>query len=157
MTLEEEAVAALRARGKTVAVAESCTGGLLGSRLTDVPGSSKVFPGGVLAYHNRPKRELLDVPDELLTREGAVSAACAEAMATGVRRALGADFGLAITGIAGPEGGSASKPAGTVYIAVATASGARSEHYCFPGERRTYKIETTDAALRLLIEQISAV
>ena len=151
MTLERELIDALRKHRQTVAVAESCTGGLLGHRLTNVPGSSAVFPGGVLAYHNRPKRELLGVPAVILDEHGAVSAACAEAMARGVRRALGADFGLAITGVAGPGGGSRQKPAGTVYIAVATATTVRAEHYVFGGERLTYKLQATDAALRLAL------
>jgi PncC family amidohydrolase len=154
MTLEEQLVAALRERGLRVAVAESCTGGLLGHRLTNVPGSSAVFPGGVLAYHNRPKRELLGVPADTLEREGAVSAACAEAMANGVRQLFGADIGIAITGIAGPGGGSPQKPAGTVYLGLATERGDRHEHHVFPGERRTYKLQVTDAALRLALSAL---
>ncbi|MGI8551892.1 MAG: CinA family protein [Dehalococcoidia bacterium] len=155
MTLEETIVKLLRSRQQTVSVAESCTGGLLGDRLTNVPGSSAVFPGGVLAYHNQPKRDLLGVPAEVLEREGAVSAACATAMAAGVRRLIGTDYALAITGIAGPTGGSATKPAGTVYIALAAPTG-RVESYCFPGERLTYKLEVTDAALRLLLGELEA-
>ena len=154
MTLEQELVAALRERKQTVAVAESCTGGLLGHRLTNVPGSSAVFPGGILAYHNRPKRELLGVPAATLEQDGAVSAACAQAMATGVRNALGADFGIGITGVAGPGGGPPQKPSGTVFIALATAAGVHCEQHVFPGERLTYKLQATDAALRLVLASL---
>lgn len=155
MTLEAQLVERLRQRRQTVAVAESCTGGLLGHRLTNVPGSSAVFPGGILAYHNRPKLELLGVPDAVLGEHGAVSAACAQAMAEGVRRVLGTDFGVAITGVAGPTGGSTQKPAGTVYIAVATPDAAHAAQHLFSGERLTYKLQATDAALRLLLASLA--
>ncbi|MGD9890479.1 MAG: CinA family protein [Dehalococcoidia bacterium] len=114
-----EVVATLTRLGLTLAVAESCTGGLVGHLLTDVPGSSRVFPGGVVAYDNRSKRALLGVPADLLIAHGAVSAEVASAMADGVRRAFGTDIGVGITGVAGPTGGSDEKPVGTVFIACA--------------------------------------
>ena len=110
---------ALRGRGLTLAVAESCTGGLVAGRLTDVPGSSACVVGGVVAYANDVKRDLLDVPADVLARHGAVSEPVAAAMAVGVRRALHADVGVAVTGIAGPDGGTAEKPVGTVCFSVA--------------------------------------
>ncbi len=113
----------LRTRGQTLAVAESCTGGGVGSALTAISGSSDVFLGGVIAYANRIKQELLEVPSDLLDREGAVSAAVAKAMAEGVRRQLSSDWGIAVTGVAGPGGGSESKPVGLVHFAVAGPNG----------------------------------
>jgi PncC family amidohydrolase len=116
-----QVVETLSRRGLTVAVAESCTGGLIGHLLTDVPGSSRVYPGGIVAYGNQPKRDLLGVPAELLIAHGAVSAEVASAMAEGVRRAFGANIGIGVTGITGPTGGSEEKPIGTVYIACSAA------------------------------------
>lgn len=156
MTLEEQVVGILRERGLRIAVAESCTGGLLGHRLTNVPGSSTVFPGGIVAYHNGPKRRFLGVDAEILREEGAVSAAAAQAMAAGARSAFGADYGLALTGIAGPDGGSEHKPAGTVFIALAGPRGERVEHRVFADERLTYKYQATDAALRLLLTSLAS-
>jgi nicotinamide-nucleotide amidase len=109
---------ACRARGVTLGVAESCTGGMLGARLTAVPGSSEVFYGGVIAYHDALKRSLLGVPDSLLREHGAVSEPVVRAMASGARAATGVDAALAITGVAGPGGGSPEKPVGTVWIAL---------------------------------------
>lgn len=120
--------------GLTLAVAESCTGGLIGSLLTDVPGSSRIFPGGVVAYGNQPKRELLGVPADLLVAHGAVSGEAAAAMAEGVRHAFGTDFGLGVTGITGPTGGSGEKPIGTVFIACASAEGVDIEHHQWTGD-----------------------
>ncbi|RUL88615.1 competence/damage-inducible protein A [Tautonia sociabilis] len=122
----EGLVAALRSTGKTIAVAESCTGGLIAHRITRIDGVSPVFPGGVVSYANEAKSELLGVPDDLIAARGAVSPEVAEAMAEGVRRRLGADLGLAVTGVAGPTGGSPEKPVGLVYLGLADASGARS-------------------------------
>ena len=123
-TLASVVLDQLRASGQTVAVAESCTGGGLGSLLTAVPGSSDVVLGGVIAYANAVKETLLGVPAQLLDQHGAVSDPVAEAMAVGVRRRLGADWGVAITGIAGPAGGTPAKPVGLVHIAVAGPDGA---------------------------------
>lgn len=126
----EHAVAAmLQGRAMTLAVAESCTGGLIGHRLTEVPGSSSYFLGGLVAYANRAKMEILGVRDATLERHGAVSTAVAEEMAAGARRRFGADVGLATTGIAGPDGGTPEKPVGTVCVAIAWNGGAESSRY----------------------------
>jgi nicotinamide-nucleotide amidase len=125
----------LRQRNQTLAVAESCTGGGLGAALAAVPGASAVFLGGVIAYANAVKQELLAVPPELLAAHGAVSDPVAQAMAEGVRRATGAHWALAVTGIAGPAGGSAEKPVGLVHIAVAGPDGCSSEGVRFGSSR----------------------
>jgi nicotinamide-nucleotide amidase len=134
-SLEEATIDALRARGLTVATAESCTGGLAGSRIARVPGASDVFRGGVIAYANDVKRALLGVPAEILERDGAVSEACARAMAEGARRATGASLAVAITGIAGPTGATPTKPVGLVHLAVAGEGVARHREVKLPGDR----------------------
>lgn len=140
----------LLARGLTLAVAESCTGGLLGDRLTDVPGSSAYFERGLVVYSNRAKQELLGVPDEVLRAHGAVSAPCAEAMVRGLAARTGSACGLAITGIAGPDGGSAAKPVGTVFIGVGVRGEVEARRYRFAGGRRAIKWQSAEAALDLL-------
>jgi len=125
-SLASVVIALLRQRGETVAVAESCTGGGLGAALTEVPGASDVVLGGVIAYANPVKQTLLEVPADLLATHGAVSDPVAVAMAEGVCRCTGADWGIAITGIAGPGGGTADKPVGLVHLAVAGPDGCRS-------------------------------
>lgn len=117
-TLEELVVAKLREQGKTLATAESCTGGLLSKRLTDVPGSSEVFHMGVVTYANQAKEDLLSVSHETLERYGAVSEETAREMAEGMVRRSGSSLGIGITGIAGPEGGTPEKPVGLIYIAL---------------------------------------
>lgn len=148
-SLEEAVLAALRKRGQTLAVAESCTGGLLGARLTNVPGASDVFLGGVISYSNAAKQELLGVPAAILEQHGAVSAETARAMAAGARRALKADVGLAITGVAGPGGGSAEKPVGLVYVAIAHDGEARSLKQQYIGQRADVRTRAVQAALDL--------
>ena len=123
----EALVAALLESGKTLAVAESCTGGLVARRITAIAGVSPVFPGGVVSYANAAKTNLLGVPDALIEAEGAVSVAVASAMADGVRRVFQTDLGLSITGVAGPSGGSERKPVGLVYLGFADASGTRTK------------------------------
>jgi len=123
----EALVEALKAHRKTIAVAESCTGGLLAQRITDVPGASAVFPGGIVAYDPQAKIELLGVPEQRIETEGVVSAAVAEAMAEGVRQRLRADLGLGVTGVAGPTGGTPETPVGCVYLGLATTAGTRSK------------------------------
>ncbi len=134
----------------TVAVAESCTGGLLGSLITDQPGSSAYFLGGVIAYADEVKRAQLGVPAALLARHGAVSREVAIAMADGVRSKLGAALAASITGIAGPDA-EGSKPVGLTYIAVATALGTTCSEYMFNGDRWANRRQAADKALRLLI------
>ncbi len=140
----------LREKGLTLAVAESCTGGLLGMRLTEVPGSSDYFRGGVIAYSNAVKEAVLGVPRAILEGKGAVSPECARAMAEGVRRVLGADLALAITGIAGPTGGTPEKPVGLVYIALAHPGGVEVERHEFRGSRQGVRWSASEAALALL-------
>jgi nicotinamide-nucleotide amidase len=147
-TTMEAAVGELLARSRTtLAVAESCTGGLIGHRLTDVPGSSAYFLGGIVAYSNAVKQALLGVSAPTLERHGAVSCEVAEEMATGARRALGAAVGLATTGIAGPDGGTPDKPVGTVCIAIASATVTRSRRYQLWGTRDWVKLLTSQIAL----------
>jgi nicotinamide-nucleotide amidase len=134
----------------TLSVAESCTGGLLGSLITDQPGSSAYFLGGVIAYADEVKREQLGVPADLLARHGAVSREAAIAMAEGVRSKFGTELAASITGIAGPDAEGA-KPVGLTYIAVATARGTDSSEYRFKGDRWANRRQAADEALRLLI------
>lgn len=153
-TLEGVVVRLLAAKGQSLATAESCTGGLLASRITDVPGSSEVFERGVVTYSNRAKQELLGVPMELIDREGAVSPQVAELMAQGVRKLAATSWGIGITGIAGPGGGSEEKPVGLVYLALAGDSGTRVEELHWPGSRFSVKRRTTLFALDLLRQEL---
>lgn len=149
--LEEVVVGLLRERGLTLSVAESCTGGDLCGRITDVPGSSEVFVGGHVTYANAEKERTLGVPKELLEEHGAVSEPVAAAMAAGARNAAGTDFALATTGIAGPGGGSETRPVGTVFLALAARGEEPVVRRCFfPTDRATFKNMTTSAALDLL-------
>lgn len=144
-------------RKLTLSVAESCTGGLLGHRLTNVPGSSAYFERGVMVYSNRAKQELLGVPDAVLRTHGAVSAPCAEAMARGIVRASGSACGLAITGIAGPDGGSREKPVGTVFIGLAAGDETAARRFAFGGDRASIKWQSAQAALDLLRRRLLTV
>ena len=135
---------------KTMAVAESCTGGNIAHFVTSNAGSSAYFKGGIVAYSNEIKTSLLDVPAEMIETHGAVSQKVAEAMAVGAQKALNADFTIATTGIAGPDGGTADKPAGTIWIAVAGPSGVKSEKYLFRHNRERNIIRSTQTALNLL-------
>jgi PncC family amidohydrolase len=148
-SLEERIVAGYTARGLTLALAETDTGGLAGYRITNVPGSSKVFLGSVVAYSNRVKVAVLGVPDTLLRAHGAVSAECALAMAEAVRRLLGADVAVAATGIAGPTGGTAEKPVGTVFVAISRAGERRAERLQCSGDRLAVRTAFAEAMLRL--------
>ena len=140
----------LRQRGLTLAVAESCTGGLIGHRLTDVPGSSAYYLGSVTAYAYEAKEALLGVRHNTLYTHGAVSAETVLEMARGIRRVLQADLGLAVTGIAGPDGGTAEKPVGLVYIGLAAPDGEWVERHVWAGERRENKAASAEAALALV-------
>ena len=149
-TLELVVGRALLERRLTLAVAESCTGGLLGHRLTSVPGSSAYFERGVLVYSNRAKEELLGVPAEVLRVHGAVSAPCAEAMARGAVERAGTACALAITGIAGPDGGTPAKPVGTVFVGLAVEGRASARRFRFLGDRASVKWQSTQAAFDML-------
>jgi nicotinamide-nucleotide amidase len=140
----------LRARQARLVVAESCTGGLLGARITTVPGASSVFIGGVVAYDDVVKSGMLDVPPELLEQFGAVSEQVVSAMAEGVQRQFAVDAALAITGIAGPTGGTADKPVGTVWLAARVGARARTLKRIFPGDRGEIRARAAQAALDLL-------
>jgi nicotinamide-nucleotide amidase len=140
----------LRQRRQTLATAESCTGGLIGEMITQVGGASEYYLGGVVAYDNRVKQALLDVPADLLAGHGAVSEAVAAAMAEGCRRRLGADWAIAVTGIAGPTGGTADKPGGLVCTALAGAAGVKVEKQIFPGDRQSIRHRAAMAALNIL-------
>lgn len=137
-------------RGLTLAVAESCTGGLLGHLLTDVPGSSAYFERGVVVYSNRAKQELLGVPEPVLRAHGAVSAPCAEAMARGIAERSGSACAVAITGIAGPDGGTPDKPVGTVFIGVSVEGAVSARRFAFSGDRASVKWQSVRMALDLL-------
>jgi len=142
-------------RGLTVSVAESCTGGLLGNRLTNIAGSSRYIERGVIVYSNRAKEELLGVPEHLLRAHGAVSEPVARAMAEGVCRISGSPCGLAVTGIAGPDGGSAEKPVGTVYIGCATPEGVEVRRCRFDGDRVAIKWQSSQTALDMLRRRLT--
>jgi len=147
LTLEELVGRLLRERGLTLATAESCTGGLIGHRVTNVSGSSDYFRGGVVSYSNEAKMDLLRVPADVLAQHGAVSPDAARAMARGAKEVFHAALGLAVTGIAGPTGGSPAKPVGTVYFGLSTPQGEEVWHYLFRGNREEIKILSAETAL----------
>ncbi|HSE93486.1 MAG TPA: nicotinamide-nucleotide amidohydrolase family protein [Methylomirabilota bacterium] len=149
-TLERVVGRLLVERRLTLALAESCTGGLVGHRITSVPGSSAYFERGVMVYSNRAKEEMLGVSPEILRTHGAVSAPCAEAMARGICTASGAACGVSVTGIAGPDGGSPAKPVGTVFVGVAVAGEVSARRFGFSGDRASIKWQSAQAALDLL-------
>lgn len=153
--LDESVAGLLRVSGLTLAVAESCSGGLLAKRITDSPGSSAYFLFGAVTYANSAKIRVLAVPADTLAAHGAVSAEVAVAMAEGVRQLAGSDLSLATTGIAGPDGGSADKPVGTVYIALAAADGCSVLCHCFSGNREAVREATAEAALQLLASRLA--
>ena len=140
----------LRERGLTLATAESCTGGLVAARLTDVPGSSDVFAGAIVAYSNELKVQQLGVPAELLREHGAVSAEAAAAMARGARDRLDVDVAVSVTGVAGPDGGSEEKPVGLVFLHASGPMGERGLRFDFPGDRETIRGRSAVAALHLV-------
>ena len=144
----------LRTAGLKIAVAESCTGGLLAVAITDQPGSSAYFSGGVVAYSNEVKQGLLGVPPELIRRHGAVSAEVAEAMAAGVRRSLGADIGVAVTGIAGPEADGTDKPVGLTHVWVDGPDGGEGRRFQFTGDRWANRRAAVTEALQLLVGRL---
>jgi nicotinamide-nucleotide amidase len=153
-SLEEIVGMYLVMRQKTVATAESCTGGLLSERLTRIPGSSNFFQGGVVAYSNELKTRLTGVPPQLIEEAGAVSRPVAQAMAEGIRNRAGASLGIGITGVAGPGGGSPEKPVGLVFIALADELGTQVREFRFPGDRERVRLWATQAALEMIRRRI---
>lgn len=151
---EVEIIQVLTERGRRLATAESCSGGLIAHRLTNVAGASACFLGGVVVYSNEMKVKLLGVSEETLAAHGAVSKATAREMAAGARTRLGADYVVAVTGIAGPGGGTVEKPVGLVYIAVAAPGGIETRCFEFAGDRDAVKSQTAESALAFLREKI---
>lgn len=147
ISMDDTVAGLFRKKCLTLSLAESCSGGLIAKRITDIPGSSGYFTEGLVTYSNDAKMRLLGIAPELLDNSGSVSAECASAMAQGVRRASGSDLGLAVSGIAGPEGGSSSKPVGTVYISLAAPDSCRTECFQFNGNRNEVRIMTAWTAL----------
>lgn len=147
---------ALRARGWRLAVAESCTGGLIAAACTDLAGSSDWFERGVVTYSNAAKTDLLDVPAALIDAHGAVSEAVALAMARGARRRARVDLAVAVTGVAGPTGGSTAKPVGTVWLAWSGPAGERAERHLFAGDRAAVRRGSVERALAGLLETVRA-
>ncbi|HEX5452070.1 MAG TPA: nicotinamide-nucleotide amidohydrolase family protein [Candidatus Limnocylindrales bacterium] len=153
--LARRVLSACGERGRRLATAESCTGGLVGHVLTEVPGASACYLGGAIAYADATKAAVLDVPQATLARHGAVSAQTAVAMAEGVRRRLGADLALAVTGIAGPDGGTPDKPVGLTYVAVADGTGHEARRFAWSGDRSANKRASAAAALDLALTRLS--
>ncbi len=145
------------ARGVRLTTIESCTGGLVGHLITEVPGSSGYYVGGFVTYSDRLKRELVGVPEHVLAAHGAVSAQTALAMASGGRDRTGADIGAAVTGIAGPDGGSDAKPVGLTYVAVADRTGTHVRRHVWTGSRSENKSASAVALLELVLERIDAI
>jgi nicotinamide-nucleotide amidase len=145
--MEEVVARALTENRATIAVAESCTGGLLAERLTNIPGSSSYFLGGVVCYSNELKSSLVDVPAELIESKGAVSPEVALALADGIRKRTGATIGVGVTGIAGPGGGTPEKPVGLVHIGIADERGPRDRRFQFPGDRERIRMHASQTAL----------
>jgi len=152
--LERRLGKALLEKGWTLAVAESCTGGLLGAWLTSVPGSSRYFLGGIVAYSDRLKQDLLDVPESVLVKNGAVSRDSALAMARGLKR-FGVEAGIAITGIAGPDGGTEDKPVGTMWIALITPVSEYVVHHVGQGSRNEIRLQAVRTALELAVRVVA--
>jgi nicotinamide-nucleotide amidase len=148
--LENEIGCLLTGKRLTLAVAESCTGGLIGQRLTSVSGSSAYFVGGIIAYSNRVKEEELGVDTGLIRSEGAVSEAVCAAMAIGVKTRLGSDIGIGITGIAGPEGGTPEKPVGLVFVGLSDGEHRLTRRFVFEGDRKAVRESGSLAALEML-------
>jgi PncC family amidohydrolase len=146
---------ALRAGGMRLATAESCTGGLVAHLITEVPGSSDYFAGALVTYSNHVKVALAEVPQDVLDAHGAVSAQVARAMAEGARQRLGVDVAVAVTGIAGPDGGTAAKPVGLTYVAIADADGGDVRRHVWDSDRSGNKRHSAAAALELVLERLT--
>ena len=151
LLIEQQLLRELRSRGLTFAAAESCTGGLIAKRITDLPGASAVFCGGVVSYTNAVKRDMLGVPQALLENFGAVSAEVARAMAQGIREKTGADFAVSVTGVAGPDRDDRGNEVGTVYIGIAHSGGTTATEFHFHGDRTAIRAAAADTAFSLLL------
>lgn len=152
---EAKLASALYSRGWTLALGESCTGGLIAHRITEIPGSSEYFLGGVVAYSNPVKESLLNVQPETLEAVGAVSEETAREMARGAREVMRAAVGVSVTGIAGPGGATEGKPVGLTFISVSTPDGEWVERHVFEGDRHANKQASAEAALKLLLQVLS--
>ena len=148
--LSKQLAALLLKKKLTISTAESCTGGLVAERLTNVSGSSRYFISGIICYSNQSKMELTGIPPLLLEMQGAVSAEVARGLAEGVRVRMNTTIGVGVTGIAGPAGGSEAKPVGTVHIAVATPSGTEHRQFLYPGNRETIRWQASQSALDMV-------
>ena len=156
LELAQRLGATLRAAGRTFGTAESCTGGLIAHLVTEVPGSSAYFLGGLVTYADAVKRSIVDVPADVLEAHGAVSAQVAVAMAEGARHRLGVDIAVAVTGVAGPDGGTDAKPVGLTYLAVADADGHDVRKHTWDGDRAGNKRASAAAAMALTLERLRA-
>lgn len=154
MEIEKRIGKMLKERGLKIAVAESCTGGLISSRITDISGASDYFEAGITTYSNESKIRLLNVPEDIIDRYGAVSEETAKSMAEGVKKTLHADIGVSVTGIAGPTGGTEGKPVGTVFIGLATKKATYVRKFFFDGNRLEIRRKTSDAALMFVEEYL---
>jgi PncC family amidohydrolase len=151
---EEHILKLMIKKSLKLSVAESCTGGLIASRITDIAGSSEYFDSGVVAYSNAAKTRFLGVSEEVLAGHGAVSRETAVSMAEGVRRVTGTHIGLSVTGIAGPGGGSDLKPVGTVFIGISSQTGTTAKPFRFEGDRKEVRQKASDAALKMVIDHL---
>jgi PncC family amidohydrolase len=154
VVLEEVLREYLHTRGRKLAAAESCTGGLVSHRITNVSGSSEYFAGGVVSYSNEAKASLLGVLWDTLNAYGAVSAETVVEMAHGVRKLFGADIGVSVSGIAGPTGGTPQKPVGTTWIGLSTEAGDWTRHFIWQGNREQNKLDSAEAALQLVVDYL---
>ena len=153
-SLENTILDNLREKGRTLAAGESCTGGLISKRITDIPGASRVFLGGAVTYSNGSKTALLGVPAELIREKGAVSEEVAEAMASGARRVTGADVAVAVTGLAGPDGDGTDVPVGTLFVAVSDENGTAVQKHVFEIDRERFRIFAASRALDMVRRRI---
>jgi PncC family amidohydrolase len=153
-SLEEQIGRSFKARGWKLAVAESCTGGLIADRITNIPGSSDYFLGGVVAYSNAAKQSLLGVAADTLEAHGAVSQETAIEMAAGARRAFAADLAVSVTGIAGPSGAQAGKPIGLTFIGLSGPAGDRFERHVWSKDRKGNKAMSAEAALKMILDEL---
>lgn len=154
ISIEEKIGKLLREQGKKVSVAESCTGGLISHLITNIPGSSDYFGGGVVAYNNKSKIDILHVSQATIRKFGAVSQQTAKEMAKGIRQLFGTDLGIATTGIAGPGGGSPEKPVGLVHVALSATDKTICKKFSFDGSRREIKMKSAEAALKVAVNYL---